>query len=112
MRKRTVLSLIVAAMCAAWALAEDKIPLSVLPKSPEMELALQAYLAATDIQLLAEVSIKHTGDFTLGVDVSGIGKKGETIQQMELKHLNGRVHGLVLVNVRTNSAYVVFPRKP
>jgi hypothetical protein len=101
--------LFVACVTAAW--AEDRIPATMLPKSVEMEVALRAYLAATDMKLLAEVSVKNAGSFTLGVDAPGIGKTGEKIHKMELMHLDGRVHGLVLVNETTKTSHVVFPKK-
>ena len=108
--KRALAVMLVTAYIAA-ASAEDKIPVSMRPKSAEMEVALRAYLSATDMKLLAEVSVKDAGEFTLGVDVPGIGKTGEKIHQMELKHHDGRVHGLVFVNTDTKAAHVVFPKK-
>jgi hypothetical protein len=93
------------------AVAEDRIPASMLPKSVEMEIALRAYLDATDLNLLAEVSINQAGAFTLGIDVPEIGRKGDSIQQMEIRHLDGSVHGLILVNATSKKSFVVFPRK-
>lgn len=83
----------------------------ITPKSAEMDAALKAYLDATDYGFIAEESMKESGRFTLGRDVEGLGKANDLIVQIEVRHLEGSVRGLILVNSNSKQSLVVFPAK-
>ena len=77
----------------------------------EMDIALHAYLDATHLGLLAEESLRSYDAFVLGQDVEGLGRAGDRIVEVQVRHLNQEVRGLILVNVTTKMPMVVFPKK-
>jgi hypothetical protein len=104
--------MLIVAASAAPAQTNTNAMLAPGPKSMELDIAWRAYLDATNLGLMAEESVKSTGTFTLGRDVDGLGKKGDQIMEVQVRHLNQEVRGLILVNLTTRLPMVVFPKKP